>query len=229
MKVTVCRFHVSAARPGDFPRDGFPEVAFMGRSNVGKSSLMNRLLGARLARTSKTPGRTRSVNFYRVNERLYFVDLPGYGYARVPVPVRREWKGLVESYLTRPGRPDLAIVLVDARHEPTDLDVQLVEWLRAGRVPFRVALTKADAISGNGRTRALAAASARLALGADEPPLAVSARSGDGLPILWRAIDAILTARRPRAAPVPAPEGDGIHDRSCPGRGPEPDRAAGAS
>ena len=200
MKVTVCRFHLSAVRAEDFPRDGFPEVAFMGRSNVGKSSLINRLLGARLARTSKTPGRTRAINFFRVNERLYFVDLPGYGYARVPVPMRQEWKGLVEDYLTRPGRPDLAVVLVDARREPTDLDAQLVDWLRAGAVPFRVVLTKADKLSGNGLPRALVDGSRRLGLGSEEPPLAVSAFNGDGVPNLWRAIDAACETRSTASA-----------------------------
>src|SRR5256885_11405305 len=108
MKITACRFHVSATRPEDFPRDGRPQIAFMGRSNVGKSSLLNRLLGAHgLARTSKDPGRTRAINFFSVNERLYFVDLPGYGYAKVPDAVREQWKELVDAYVTGPGRPDL--------------------------------------------------------------------------------------------------------------------------
>jgi GTP-binding protein len=229
MKVTVCRFHLSAVRAEDFPRDGFPEIAFMGRSNVGKSSLINRLLGARLARTSKTPGRTRAINFFRVNERLYFVDLPGYGYARVPIPVRQEWKGLVEAYLERPGRPDLAVVLVDARHEPTDLDAQLVDWLRARAVPFRVVLTKADKLSGNGRALALKDGGRRLGLEAQELPLPVSAMNGDGLPILWRAIDAACEARRTRAPHVPPPVGGGALDTGSTERGAEPRGAASAS
>src|SRR5436309_14353772 len=131
MKITASRFHISAARPEDFPRDDRPHIAFMGRSNVGKSSLLNRLLGAHgLARTSKEPGRTRAINFFVVNESLYFVDLPGYGYARVPDAVREQWKDLVESYVAAPGRPDLAVQLVDARREPGEMDRELLEWLQ---------------------------------------------------------------------------------------------------
>src|SRR5262245_27782065 len=100
MRVTSCQLTTSAQAPGRFPRDGFPQVAFMGRSNVGKSALINRLLGMPgMARTSKTPGRTQAIHFYLVNRHAYFVDLPGYGFARVPRPVRREWQGLIEAHL----------------------------------------------------------------------------------------------------------------------------------
>src|SRR5882724_7281080 len=117
------------------PRDPYPQIAFMGRSNVGKSSLINRLLGARgLARTSKTPGRTRAIQIFRVNGRYDFVDLPGYGYARVPRPMREEWQGLIESYLEGPSGPDLAVVLVDARRGPSDLDQELITWLQSRRI-----------------------------------------------------------------------------------------------
>jgi len=200
MIVTSCSFHLDARRADDFPRDGLPEIAFMGRSNVGKSSLINRLLGARrLARTSKAPGRTRSIHFYRVNDRVYFVDLPGYGYARVPRPVREEWRGLVESYLARPGRPDLAVHLVDARHEPTDLDRELAHWLRSRGARSRVVLTKADKLSGHLKARAVSGAALRLDLALEDRPIAVSAVTGDGIPALWRAIDAACAADRKSA------------------------------
>jgi GTP-binding protein len=211
MKIAVCRFHVSAARPEDFPHDGFPEIAFMGRSNVGKSSLINRLLGTRgLARTSKAPGRTRAINFFSVNDRLYFVDLPGYGYARVPIPVRRQWQGLVEAYLEEPGRPDLAIHMVDARHDPTDLDRQLLEWLRSQGVPHRVILTKADKLSGNERTRAQLRVARWLDLPRGESPITVSSVTGDGLPALWSVIDGACAARRSSNRPTPTQSGGGI-------------------
>jgi GTP-binding protein len=208
MIVKTCQHQLSVADPGRLPRDGFPQVAFMGRSNVGKSSLINRLLGVRgIARTSKTPGRTREIHFYLVNDRLYFVDLPGYGYARVPRPMREEWRGLIESYLDGPLGPDLAVVLVDARHEPTDLDRELVEWLASRGTPARVVLTKIDKLSRGHRDPALRRASEGLGLLPDTPPLAASASTGDGLPALWRVIDDALPAgRRGRTLPGPVPQ-----------------------
>ena len=189
MKITACRLQVTAFRPEAFPRDGRPGVAFMGRSNVGKSSLINRLLGRRgLAPVSKSPGRTRAIGFYLVNDRIYFVDLPGYGYARVPGSLRQHWKGLVEAYLEGPWRPDLAVQLVDARHGPTDLDLELLSWLRSRAIPRQIVLTKSDDLPAS-RTRALS----RNAPGCDWPPgetpLPVSAVTGLGIPVLWRAID----------------------------------------
>src|SRR5437867_7757295 len=190
MKITASRFHISAARPEDFPRDDRPHIAFMGRSNVGKTSLLNRLLGAHgLDRTSKEPGRTRAINFVVVNESLYFVDLPGYGYARVPDAVREQWKDLVESYVAAPGRPDLAVQLVDARREPGEMDRELLEWLQDRGVRHEVVLTKVDKLSRNEKTRALAGVARWLGLKNGEVPIATSATTGDGLPGLWRVID----------------------------------------
>ena len=192
MKITACRFHISAARPESFPRDGWPQVAFMGRSNVGKSSLLNRLLGAHgLARTSKEPGRTRAINFFAVNECLYFVDLPGYGYARVPDAVREQWKDLVEAYVGQPGRPDLAVHLVDARREPGEMDRELQDWLKERGVRNEIVLTKMDKLSGNEKARAMAGAARLLGPGHPALPIAVSAATGQGLPALWRVIDAV--------------------------------------
>jgi len=204
MNINVCRFEIAATGPGQFPRSGLPEIAFMGRSNVGKSSLINRLLGTRrLARTSKTPGRTREIHFYRINDRIYFVDLPGYGYARVPDAVRRQWKELVESYLEGEGRPAMALQLVDGRHEPTALDRQLAEWLRSRDVKHRVVLTKIDKVA-RGRRPAIVAAAARiLGMSADKQLLPVSALSGDGITALWGTIDEVCSARRSHS-PDPA-------------------------
>ncbi len=196
MNITTRRFHVSATRPEDFPRDPRPHVALMGRSNVGKSSLLNRLLGERgLARTSKAPGRTRALNFFLANERVYFVDLPGYGYARVPDRVRDEWRDLVEAYLALPGRPDLALQLLDARHEPTALDRELLDWLEARGVRHEIVLTKIDKLSGNERAQALQRVARWIGLPPGRHPLAVSAATGDGIPALWRAIDPICEGR----------------------------------
>ncbi|MBI1951607.1 MAG: YihA family ribosome biogenesis GTP-binding protein [Acidobacteria bacterium] len=208
MDIIARRFHISATRPEDFPGGRRPHVAFMGRSNVGKSSLLNRLLGARgLARTSKDPGRTRALNFFLVNDRVFFVDLPGFGYARVPTRVRQQWKGLVESYLARPGRPELALHLVDARHDPTDMDDELREWLQQTGVRHEVVLTKIDKLSGNDRARSLQRAAQWLGLPPGRYPLAVSSVTGQGLPALWRVINGVFSSQetlRPDRADGPA-------------------------
>jgi GTP-binding protein len=182
----------SAASPHQFPVDGLPEVAFLGRSNVGKSSLLNALAGQKsLARVSGTPGRTRLVNFFRVANRLYLADLPGYGYAKVPEPMRRSWERLAVSYLV--GRPPLAVCvfLVDVRHEPMDGDLTLRGFLEHHGLPYLVAATKADKL-GRGelsrRTRALREGLAATSLGI----YPVSAVTGAGVPELWRAIRAAV-------------------------------------
>src|SRR5258707_1391085 len=150
MKITSAEFLKSALKEVDWPRDSIPEIAFLGRSNVGKSSLMNSLLGVRgLARTSSTPGRTQLINFFLINDAFYFVDLPGYGYARAPSDVKREWGPMVEKYLaTRPNLV-LSIVITDSRHGPTKLDLQMIEWLQSKERPFIIIATKADKLSGN--------------------------------------------------------------------------------
>jgi GTP-binding protein len=206
MRITSCQLVASAPAPDLFPRDGFPQIAFMGRSNVGKSSLINRLLGrSGLARTSKTPGRTRAINFFRVNGNAYFVDLPGYGYARVPRPMREEWRGLVEAYLDGPLGPDLAVVLVDARHDPSPLDRELLDWLRSRSIPTQAVLTKIDKISRGFRTAAARRAAAALDLDDAATPLGVSAVTADGLPALWPVLDDAMAAGR-RRSPGAAPE-----------------------
>ncbi len=135
----------------------------MGRSNVGKSSLINSLLGVKgLARTSSTPGRTQLINFFLINDAFYFVDLPGYGYARVPTDVKREWGPMIEKYLaTRPNLV-LSILITDSRHEPTKLDLLMKEWLSGRGRPFIIVATKADKLSSNQLRANLSRASAVL-------------------------------------------------------------------
>jgi GTP-binding protein len=211
MNVTECRFHVGATSAGDFPKDGLPEIAFLGRSNVGKSMLINRLLGVRgLARTSKTPGRTRAINFFRVNDGLYFVDLPGYGYAKVSKHLREQWRDLIEKYLSRPGRPAVGIHLIDSRREPSPADLELREWFGARGKPHRVVLTKIDKLSGNARAGALELCARRLGLAPGERPEIVSSLSGEGISALWRVIDEACEARRSRPVTVPSAKSGGI-------------------
>jgi GTP-binding protein len=185
-------FAGSAAGPAQFPRDGLPEVAFLGRSNVGKSSLLNALSGSKdLARVSATPGRTRLVNFFRVDDELYFVDLPGYGYAKAPAKEREGWERLVTSYLV--GRDPLALCLflVDARHELQPADETLRAFLDHYGLPRVVAATKADKL-GRGELGRQRAALARAVRTTAEDVIAVSARTGDGVDELWRAIRAAV-------------------------------------
>lgn len=140
----------SAFEPAHWIYDGRPEVAFLGRSNVGKSSLINSLLMRKgLARTSNTPGRTQSINYFLINETFYFVDLPGYGYAKVSKSMRADWGKMAERYLSKPEHLVLCIQLIDSRHEPTELDLQLNDWLIANDKPSIIVATKADKLSRN--------------------------------------------------------------------------------
>ena len=155
MRITAAEFyesimHVPGQKNGSlqFPKTSIPEVVFLGRSNVGKSSLINRLSGRRnLARVSKTPGKTREINYYVVNKKFYFVDLPGYGHAKVPEQMRASWGKLIERYLEKRRQIRLAIQVVDARHGLTELDKMMVEWLEYYEIPYVVVLTKADKIA----------------------------------------------------------------------------------
>ncbi len=148
MKISSVEKIVKARKPSQFPFDGGKEVAFIGRSNVGKSSLINHLLKHRgLAKTSQTPGKTRSIDFYEVNKRFFFVDLPGYGYAKLPLDVLEGWKALIESYLKDRKSLKLALVLVDIRHTPTEKDNMMVEWLKFYEQDFLVIATKSDKLS----------------------------------------------------------------------------------
>ncbi len=184
MKVTTASFASAATEPGRFPTPRHPEVAFAGRSNVGKSSAINRLLGRRgLARTSATPGRTQQINFFTVNDRLVFVDLPGYGYARVSHAVRAAWRPLVESYLETRAVLAGAILLVDVRRGLEDEEQQLLAFLAGRRIPVALIATKIDRLNRRERERALTRLSAS---GADVIPF--SSVTGEGVERVWRVI-----------------------------------------
>lgn len=150
LKVRFAEFVTSVGRPDQIPQDGLPEIAFAGRSNVGKSSLLNCLLNRKaLAKTSRTPGKTRTLNYYIVNRELYLVDLPGYGYARRSHSEREQWAMLVNAYIQDRTPLKGIVQLVDARHDPTADDLEMIEWLNQSRKPFLVVATKADLLSGS--------------------------------------------------------------------------------
>jgi GTP-binding protein len=156
-------FLLGAARPKQFPADDGWEVAIAGRSNAGKSSAINAITGIRgLARVSKTPGRTREINFFHVAARRRLVDLPGYGYARVPVPVREAWRRLIENYFAHRHCLRGVVVVMDCRHPLTDFDRQMLVWCDHARLPVHILLTKADKLSRGAATAVLHQVRARL-------------------------------------------------------------------
>lgn len=190
MKIVSAEFIKSAFEEADWPRDDKPEIAFLGRSNVGKSSLMNSLLGVRgLARTSSTPGRTQAVNFFLINEKFRFVDLPGYGYARAPKDVKAKWNTAATDYLASRAQLVLSIHLVDSRHEPTKQDLQLHEWLVHHDRAHLIVATKSDKLSNNELRKNIERT--RRALESDEV-VAFSATTGRGREETWRVIERVL-------------------------------------
>jgi GTP-binding protein len=190
MKITSADFLKSAFKESDWPRDLRPEIAFLGRSNVGKSSVINSLLGVRkLARTSSTPGRTQSLNFFTINDAFRFVDLPGFGYARVPRDIKSSWGEMVSSFLAKRRQLMLSIHLVDSRHEPTKQDLQLHEWLKLSAKPHLVVATKSDKLSNNELQKSLEHITRVLE---DDQVVAYSAKTGRGRDELWRAINSAI-------------------------------------
>ena len=190
MKVETSEFVRSAFQVDDFLRDGLPMVAFVGRSNVGKSSLLNRLLGSKkLARTSSTPGRTRSVNYFLVNRKLYFVDLPGYGYAKAGKGERRRWAQVTERFFETAPEGMPVVLLVDSRVGATPLDEQAYEYFASRGARIIVVATKIDRLGRSRHAKKLGEIAAALGLPADASPLPVSARTGEGTAALWRVIE----------------------------------------
>jgi GTP-binding protein len=186
------QFLLSAMAAEQFPAPDVPEIAFLGRSNVGKSSLLNALVGEKAAKVSQTPGRTRSINFFALldpsqRRRLIFADLPGYGYAKISKSISAGWPAFIEPYLAIRSTLKLCICLVDSNVPPQQSDGQLIDWLRAAGRDFAVVATKIDRLSGNERTRNLLALKKGLEL---DEVLPVSAKTGAGMKELWSRIEA---------------------------------------
>lgn len=185
------QFLLSALDAKHFPAPSVSEVAFLGRSNVGKSSLLNALVGEKAAKVSQTPGRTRAINFFQLSDekqrpRLIFADLPGYGFAKISKSISAEWPKFIEPYLAERETLTLCICLVDSNIPPQASDGKLLEWLRHVGRDFMVVATKADRLSGNARTRNLAAIRSTFEL---DEVLPVSAKTGAGIKELWSRIE----------------------------------------
>jgi len=188
MKIQSAQFVKSGTAPQHYPSPDLPEVAFAGRSNVGKSSLINALVMRKgLAKTSNTPGRTQALNFFIINEKMYFTDLPGYGYAKVPESIRRFWGPMVETYLRERKNLRLVILLLDIRREPSADDLSLLDWLTGFQIPRLVVITKADKLS-RGAAKGRQEEICRILRMEKEATILFSAETGEGKEGVWHKI-----------------------------------------
>lgn len=193
MIIRKAEFTGSAVKPAQYPADGLPEIAMAGRSNVGKSSLINRFLGRRnLARTGNTPGKTQTINFYYINEAWYFVDLPGYGYAKVSHAVKAQWGTMMETYFKNRANLLAVIQIVDIRHKPSQDDAAMQEWLRQTGIPVLVVATKADKVARGKWPQQLNIIAQALNIDDWHLILPFSAETGVGLEELHGAVEEIL-------------------------------------
>jgi GTP-binding protein len=192
MKIKSVELIKSVYPKDDYPPNNYPEVAFAGRSNVGKSSLINTLVNRKgLARTSSTPGKTQSINFYVVNQSVCLVDLPGYGYAKVPQQVHKQWSPLIEHYCQNRKNLCGVVVIIDARLGPTPLDFSLIAWLKTLSMPAIITMTKVDKLSKNKIFKVLQQTSKALSI-MPEVIVPFSAHTGEGKQRLWQEIVYLL-------------------------------------
>ncbi|MGE7673984.1 ribosome biogenesis GTP-binding protein YihA/YsxC [Lysinibacillus sp. NPDC094403] len=190
MKVHNVEMVISAVRPDQYPEDGLPEFALAGRSNVGKSSFINRMIGRKaLARISSKPGKTQTLNFYKIEEQLFFVDVPGYGYAKVSKTEREAWGKMIERYIT--GRNELKAVvqIVDLRHPPTDDDRMMYDFLKHYNIPCIVIATKADKIPKGKWDKHKKVVKETLDMEKNDPLIVFSSEKGIGFEEAWRTIE----------------------------------------
>ncbi|NOU90999.1 YihA family ribosome biogenesis GTP-binding protein [Paenibacillus sp. LMG 31460] len=200
MKVNQAEFIISAVGPSQYPEDALPEIALAGRSNVGKSSLINCLISRKnLARTSSQPGKTQTLNYYKINQDLYFVDLPGYGYAKVSKTKREQWGKFIESYLMNRETLRLVMQLVDLRHPPSKDDQAMYEWLRHNDVPVIVVATKADKIPKSRWPKHIKIVRETLGMDKGVQPLMFSSELGLGKDELWGILEQAIAYGEPEA------------------------------
>ena len=192
MIITSAEFVKSAAKPSHYPTEALPEIAFTGRSNVGKSSLINTLINRKhLVKTSSTPGRTQLINFFIINKAISFVDLPGFGYARVPESVRKSWGPMIETYLTTRNMLKGVVLIMDIRRIPGMLELNFIEWLHHFNIPSILILTKSDKLSKIKQKNKHLAIAKALSINEEELIL-FSAKSRMGKDNVWDAIDRLI-------------------------------------
>lgn len=180
LNFTDTQFVKSVYKISDLPEEEYPEIAFAGRSNVGKSSLINKMINRKnLVKVSSQPGKTRCLNFFREKKDLYLVDLPGYGFAKVSRKIKNDWKGLISSYLLNRSVLCCVVVIIDIRHNVKTQDLELVTWLRSEHIPFLLVYTKADKLSKNKRSQHASSLDAGFGVSKEDRVL-FSAKSGDG-------------------------------------------------
>ncbi len=189
MIIRSAEFIKSAVKPSQYPPATLPEIAFAGRSNVGKSSLINTIVNRkRLVKTSTTPGRTQLINFFQINESVYFVDLPGYGYAKVPISVKKKWRPMIETYLSTRKTLKGVVLIIDIRRIPGTDEQRLIDWLNYYNLSTLLVLTKTDKLSKTNQKKQRRSIAA--ALGVNEKDLLLfSAKSGSGKKDLWAEIE----------------------------------------
>ncbi|MFV9511095.1 ribosome biogenesis GTP-binding protein YihA/YsxC [Tepidibacillus sp. LV47] len=194
MKIINAEMVISAVKPEQYPNDGLPEIALAGRSNVGKSSLINKMLQRRsLARTSSKPGKTQTINFYRINKNFYFVDLPGYGYARVSKTVREQWGEMIEKYLTSRENLKTVLLITDLRHPPTKDDKMMYDWLKHYHIPVIVIGTKADKIPKGKWEKHKKIAKETLQFDPNDTFIIFSSDTGQGRDQLWDELKKVVS------------------------------------
>ena len=192
MHVKSTEFIKSATKPAHYPEGDLPEIAFAGRSNVGKSSLINVLVNRKaLVRTSSTPGRTQLINFFDVNGTFTLVDLPGYGFAKVPLEVKKQWGPMMQTYLSNRANLRGVVLIIDVRRIPKEEDIQMFEWLRTFGIPPILVVTKCDKVSKSQRERHIAAIASELGVARGEI-CSFSALSRDGSEGIWKRIEELL-------------------------------------
>jgi GTP-binding protein len=193
VKISSAKYVLSAVKPSQWPEGDLPEIALAGRSNVGKSSLINTLLNRKnLARTSQKPGKTQTLNYYLINDIFYFVDVPGYGYAQVSKSERAAWARMLETYFTENRNLRGVVQLVDFRHPPSKDDIQMYEYLKYFQIPTIVAATKSDKISKGRHQKHKKIIREGLQMVADDPLVVFSSFNGTGKEELWQEIEKYL-------------------------------------